>query len=273
MDTGIKSTMAVLQATALLGTSPVLMATVSAQGLPSSTAIAQTPTVELEELYHRAVRDAAVVESGENVKGLTAIRLDNRELIWNSDKSKLLVVTWKSQDSFDRFIRPHTQTNANPDYVIWVTAAPQVQAFCNEYLKQNPNATAEEVNLRLKQYLGLHQDWSYDVFIELWVSPEDIFRPCVDPEITDTQCNLTFKQDPPTVKNIPNYPSFYKSLYFKDFRMEPGVPWTGLGYTYDWQNPPTNEVGASEFILVPEATYAIHQAVPTMKYCRMSSTQ
>jgi len=44
------------------------------------------------------------------------------------------------------------------------------------------------------------------------------------------------------------------------------VPWTGLGYTYDWGNP-DSEVGASEFILVPGAAYQVKRAVPTAEYC------
>jgi hypothetical protein len=136
-------------------------------------------------------------------------------------------------------------------------------------MHSNPKATEADMNLRLKQYLGLNFTWEYDVFMEMWVSPEELFRPCVDPEVSDSQCNLEFGDSSPVVKNIKNYPQFYKNLYFQDFRSRPGVPWTGLGYTYDWGNPLT-EAGASEFIMVPGANYEIERVVPTLDYCRPS---
>jgi len=58
-----------------------------------------------------------------------------------------------------------------------------------------------------------------------------------------------------------------RGLYYKSFRGSVGVPWTGLGYTYDWGNP-DSDVNASEFILVPAAPYTIEAVVPTMAYCR-----
>jgi len=200
-------------------------------------------------------------------RNLFAITTDNKRLVWNEDKTKILVVTWKSQDAYERFFNSQTQTTMDEAFVVWVTTVPQVQQFCQGYMHNNPKAMEEELKLRLKQYLGLNVAWQYDVFVEMWVSPENIFRPCVDPEVSDSECNLKFSNPVPEVKHIQNYPLFYKNLYFQDFRSKPGVPWSGLGYTYDWGNPLTKE-GASEFILVPGARYEIKQAVKTMDYCR-----
>jgi hypothetical protein len=186
----------------------------------------------------------------------------NPKLVWNADKSKILVVTWKAQDSYEKFIKPNHASSSNPDHATWVTAAAQVQQFCRQYLKEQPQADKSQLDLRLKQYLGLNAEWNYDVFVEMWVSPTDLFRPCVDPEINDSQCNLQFGDTPPQVKNIADYVSFYKNLYFKSFRSSGGVPWTGLGYSYDWGNPQSS-VGASEFILAPQSAYQIERVVPT----------
>ena len=150
-----------------------------------------------------------------------------------------------------------------------VTTVPQVQEFCHSFVQNNSDTTEAEINLRLKQYLGLSYNWNYDLFVEMWVSPEDIFRPCVDPEITDSACNLEFGKTAPVVNGIQNYPVFYKNLYFSDFRTTPGVPWTGLGYTFDWGNPLT-EQGASEFILVPGASYEINCVINTIDYCEIA---
>ncbi len=213
--------------------------------------------------YTRAVNDAAVAEPGEISEQLFAIHSANPALQWRD--GKVLMVTWKSRSSFDANFKNQTQTSAQEKYVTWVTAAPQVQAFCRDFVKNNPDG---DLNQRLKQYLGLNPDWQYDVFIELWVDPADVFRPCVDPEIHDNNCQLHFSECPaPQIKKIADYHAFYKDLYFKSFRYRPGVPWTGLGYTYDWGNP-ASPVGASEYILSPGSAYRIERVVETTGYCR-----
>jgi hypothetical protein len=222
--------------------------------------------------YRAAIQDAALVEPEKDVDTLIPITPDNPLLTWNATKTQVLVVTWKSQTAYERYIKPNLQSSKREDQLLWVTVAPQVKAFCQRYLKQYPNATAADLALRLKQYLGLSPNWNYDQFVELWVSPQDLFRPCVNPDITQRQCLLDFDGAPPKVTGstpgagIQDYPAFYRSLYFKSIRAAL-QPWTGLGYTYDWGSP-ISRVGASEFILVPGAAYTIKQAEPTGSYCQ-----
>ena len=224
----------------------------------------------LDEEYALAVRRAAVVEQSQIVNDLQRLDRSNASLVWSTDGSRVLAVTWKSQSSYASNFRDKTQTSPEEAYVVWVTLAPQVQRFCQDYLRERPRATDADVILRLKQYLGLNASWAYDVFLELWVDPADVFRPCVDPDPSDSTCDLKFASPAPIVRGIANYPAFYKNLYFSDFRMEPLTPWTGLGYTYDWGNPRSRE-GASEFILSPGARYEIRRVVPTAQYCRSAN--
>lgn len=229
-----------------------------------------------KERYNEAIRDAAVAEPTEQVADLIPLTPDNPNLVWHPDRQRLLMVTWKSQSSFDRFIKPATNSSSNENQLIWVTAAPQVQQLCRQYRQQNPNATEADLKLRLQQYLGLDPAWNYDVFVEMWVDVRDLFRPCADPEVSDRQCQADFPQslaaDLPKVagitprSGIANYQTFFKGLYYRSIRTNL-QPFTGLGYTYDWGNP-NSEVGASEFILVPGAAYTIERAVPTGDYCK-----
>lgn len=257
----------------------ICVAIFSTIGLWLAPAISQNRSESLPSLqaqYRQAVQAAAIVEAPKVVNNLVAITPENSQLVWNEDKSKLLVLTWKSQSTYTNFMAPVTNTSKDENRVIWVTAAPQMKEFCQNYLKQNPNATEADLKLRIKQYLGLSPDWDYDVFVEMWVSPQDIFRPCVDPEITDQQCNVDFDKVTPQVKGITpdaaiqDYSLFYRNLYYKSIRQ--GLqPWTGLGYTYDWSDP-SQPVGASEFILMPGTAYTIKGAVPTMEYCQISQS-
>lgn len=225
------------------------------------------PLDSVTQSYQHAVSDAVTVEKNEISNNLAAINDKNSALIWSADKSRILVAVWKDMSVYERFFKPNHITSGNPEHVTWVTLAPQVQKFCQNYLIDNPKTDDQQLTLRLKQYLGLNAVWKYDVFIEMWVSPNDLFRPCVDPETNDTQCNLRFAEQLPQVKNIPDYASFYKNLYFKSFREGSGVPWTGLGYTYDWGNPQSS-VGASEFILSPHTEYKIERVLLTQDYCQ-----
>ncbi len=226
--------------------------------------------------YRAAIQDAAIVEPEKDVDTLIPITLDNPLLVWNPAKTQVLVVTWKSQGSYDRYLKPQTHSSPREDQLLWVTVAPQVKAFCQRYLSQHPNATAADLTLRLKQYLGLNPNWNYDQFVELWVNPQDLFRPCVNPDIKQRQCSLNFSNESPKVAgftpgaDIKDYQSFYQTLYFRSIRSAL-QPWTGLGYTYDWGSP-ISHVGASEFILVPGAAYAIKQATPTLPYCQVGGS-
>ena len=179
---------------------------------------------------------------------------------------KLFRCTTNSGDP--NYIAPYTETSASESNVIWVTAAPMIQNFCRQYVTSisGQQDIQSKLDLRLKQRLGLNPDWQYDVFVELWVSPADLFRPCVDPSPDDTACDLAFGATNPTVRNIADYRNFFTNIYCNDFRYAPGVPWTGLGYTYDWGNA-ANRQGESEFVLSPSTPYIIEQAVPTMEYC------
>lgn len=224
-----------------------------------------TPLLNKESFYNRAVRDAATVDSGDICNELIAIRKDTPNLVWNSDSSKILMTMWKSNESYEQFYKNDSLTSPSEAYVTWVTTVPQIQNVGKEFIKNHPDATEERVTQKIKEFLGLMPQWNYDVFIEIWVNPKDLFRPCVDPEIDDSGCNIAFGKELPTVKNIKDYKAFYQNLYFQDFRTKPGIPWTGLGYTYNWGNP-DNPIGASEFILIPNAPFTIKRVVPTMEY-------
>lgn len=217
--------------------------------------------------YDLAVKQAAFPQPEDVSTNLFAVNANNELLQWNEQGDKLLVLTWKSQGAIDKFILPNTHSSTNPNYPIWVSLAPQLQQFCSKYLSDNETVSQSQLELRLKQYLGLDPSWDYDAFVELYVAPEDLFRPCVDPEIDDQSCKLDASQIANEVKGINDYPGFYKALYFKSFRESAGVPWTGLGYTYDWGNLQSKQ-GASEYIIAPGAEYQVHAVIPTEQYCR-----
>jgi hypothetical protein len=115
-------------------------------------------------------------------------------------------------------------------------------------------AERDHLPLRLEQLLGLPPAKGYTKFVELWVDPDDLFRPSPDPEVTDTVAQLDF---PAGVS------AEHRSWYEENLNTT--YPWTRLGYTYDWGNP-ASEVGLSEFVIRKGAAVTIRSVTPTNAY-------
>jgi hypothetical protein len=145
---------------------------------------------------------------------------------------------------------------------IWATVVPQLQNFCAATGLHGP-----DLDLRLKQYLGLNPNWNYYAFAELWVRPEDIYRPCSDPEISDRVCNLESAIVGSYDRPVPQeYSEWYQNLKKISYDIPAGAPWTRLGYTFDWGNP-DSEIGGSEYVLKAGATVTLAQLKPAEEYC------
>ncbi len=220
-------------------------------------------------LFDRAINDAASVSPAVVSHRLFALSEANPQLVWQDDPSgtRIKVVAWMNEASFKRFYEDKLGDSAGartPEDAprVWVTLAPQVQNFCRQ-LPVNEQFSAE---FRLKQYLGLDPNRRYERFVELWVSAEDLFRPCPDPQPDDTACNLAIDpNNPPQVKGVGDYASFFNGLKVQSYNPN-GAPWTRLGYTYDWAFGERG-VGASEYMLVPGAQYWVDSAYTTDQYC------
>lgn len=229
----------------------------------SASAAPTAPTIpsddaSLQQAYLNAVNDAATVEPAEISKDLIAVVESNEALVWQGEAGhrQVLALTWTAWDGYDAQVgQDMTMTRQT-----WVTIVPQLKDFCTAY-----NSDSDALTLRLEQLLGLPPHNGKTRFVEMWVSPADLFRPSPDPEITDYEAELAF----PTSKyNVvsPDYMTWFNNLSQESYG-ENGYPWTRLGYTYDWGNP-ASEVGLSEFVIDTGAQVAIEDVTPTEDYCR-----
>ena len=177
------------------------------------------------------------------------------------------MVTWTSWDGYDDKIGQSMTLSRE----IWVTAAAQVADLCRQ--RRGPfrrTRTPEALSLRLEQLLGLPPGNGKDRFVELWVDPKDLFRPCRDPEITDRTCALTFPQGAGFVAITDDYRKWFNDLAASSYTGDSPYPWTGLGYTYDWGGRKT-AVGLSEFVVRAGGTAAVHTVESTNEYCAPGS--
>ncbi|NCC25196.1 MAG: hypothetical protein EOM25_08360 [Deltaproteobacteria bacterium] len=232
---------------------------------------------DLDTDYERAIEDAKQADPDEISRNLWAIVPSNGDLIWEGEpgESRLLVVTWASPYFFNTFYkgREGQEILLPVDYNAWVTVVPELKDFFktrNQPLPVNEQAA----DLRIKQLLGLYYTWDFASLVQIWVYPQNLFRPSADPEITDHEAELDYPTTgnrflafgPATITEYKQPPRDFQGWFEfnKIVRYEKDgywAPWTRLGYTYDWNNA-TDEFGLSEFILLGNSTVKIESCTP-----------
>lgn len=212
------------------------------------------PMVCNQETYAAGVRDAMEPTQAEVVDSLWAITPSNTRLKWNADQSAVRMVAWTTYTGY-------VEGGNTLSREIWVTAVPQLQELC----KTLPEDAARIA--RINQYLGLPPASEWDSgrqFVEMWVEPGDMFRPCPDPEIDDSTCGLQFP-DGVSSEHKTWISNYYATSY--GFWQSTHYPWTGLGYTYDWCSQDTKHVGASEFVVRAGSVVNVTGIINRDTYC------
>ena len=212
--------------------------------------------------YSAAVADAVEDGTPEKIsRYLTAITPYNNDLLWKnqaSDERKLLMVTW-GDEWYSQNYRPGDEFIVSPAHPVWVTAAPEMK----QWLRDNP-VGPDELTMRIRQLLGMPPDTAKTLFVEFWVRPDQLFRPSPDPEISDHEAELTFPESPYFTIDT-DYRNWFNDLRSTQYTWPWAMPWTRLGYTYDWGDQ-TDHIGMSEFIIRGDATVRIHSMTPTAAY-------
>jgi len=214
-------------------------------------------TDDLDAHYLAAIQDAATTDPADISRELTAISNHNPNLIWDEGPAgrRVLVVTWTSWNGYDELVGQDTTLSRE----VWVTVVPELQDFAADQSRSLP-----ELELRVRQLLGLPGDAVKDRFVELWVAPADLFRPSPDPEISDQEAELDWPQAGDFLTVAQEYITWFTSLMSLSYGPD-GYPWTRLGYTYDWGNPCSN-VGLSEFVIRPGAVVGVHAVTDNSGY-------
>ena len=194
----------------------------------------------LEQRYQEAVNDAQHIDHNEISFELTEITPTNTSLTWQDGRVLMITLTGYPESY------PADQAVTTWWGTTWVTAIPELsQRFNSSINFENSNA------LRLYQILGLPPDTTHVWLAEIWVDPDDLYRPCPDPEITDNTCSTDF----PNIVSS-DHIEWFNNQYDQAFNQVPQYPWTRLGYTYDWGYG-ANEIGISEFIIRQNAEVTV----------------
>lgn len=226
----------------------------------------------LPQAFLDALADTAVAERSEIVRDLVDITPYNQDLISRDIEGKtyILVASLVSGNYYDGYSEDTLYNQNHP--VIWVTVVPELRDF---FVDQAD--FPDDLYQRIIRLLGLRpeaeSEQDYSRIVEFWVQPEDLLRPCPDPEITDSEAELDF---PALV--LEYSPDYYLendwnnggTPLLQDWggwiqgnkNYDPdhpwAYPWTRLGYTYDWGDD-QDHIGLSEFIIQSDAVIYIHK--------------
>ncbi|MBI1838282.1 MAG: hypothetical protein HYR91_13555 [Flavobacteriia bacterium] len=208
-------------------------------------------------LYREAIANSIYPEPSKIDSNLVAINSGNPNLIWKTIQNEkyILVVTWKQNVSYYKD-KLDTLYNTGK-YPIWITTAPQLKTRFQQ-------EKVEDTNKRLLQLLGLPPNATYSYFVEFWVKPQDLFRPCPDKEISDKQCETCFPKNTDSTHiswiNENRISRYYQCELFNQY------PWTQLGYTFDWSPLNTSHIGLSEFVIGANKSVYVKAIYTTSEY-------
>lgn len=235
--------------------------------------------------FEAALKDAENVTPDKVRKRLTPLVETNDRLDWERVErregrfvrgaGRILVVMWKTAEAagFYEGAERKSQT-VEPGREAWVVTPRDLRDFyaaeARRWAESKRGALAGcALARRLEQLLGLRPyDQPKDEkvkFVELWVDPADLFRPCPDPEISDQECDTNFPRSR-YVMIRSDYLNWFFDLRNRSY-LPGGYPWTRLGYTYDWGNP-EDHFGLSEFIIPAGTNVRVNCVCATEEYLR-----
>lgn len=215
-------------------------------------------------LYQKAIQTAMYPTEKKVSNDLVAIRPSNSQLTWKTINGRqyVLMVSWKKNVSY--YKNDITGFYNTGRFDIWVTAAP-------ELLERMRKEAPKDTDLRLRQLLGLPPTAQYEYFVEFWVEPQHLYRPCPDPEITDQACAPCFNEGPnprPDSGYIAHkaWINALRSNSYYACDLYDQYPWTQLGYTYDWNPQNRRHIGLSEFVIAKNSPVIVHKTYTTAAY-------
>ncbi len=215
-----------------------------------------TPYVEpinLDALYHASIIDAMTADSSEICDTLWPISSTNTRLVWKVFNDEQYVL----MGSFNKYPNSYKDSSVTNSWgVIWV--------FIPEQYKSKMKTTYfpyTDTLLRTRQLIGLPPSNTSTYIVELWVKPKDLYRPAADPKIDTRTAGLYF---PPN--SDANYIKWFnQNIYDSYYSTSIPLPWTRLGYSYDWAKG-ASEVGIEEYCIKVSSLLFVNRLATVSKY-------
>ena len=185
----------------------------------------------LEERLHEAYLD--VIEQDEkDIRPLVSITKEEKNIDWNDEGDRVLLFT------FHRF--PASYPEGEEITFTWNESwLCPVKEYKNWYLSNKTNIN--DPLLRTKQVLGMSHESKNTYITSMWLKPADLKRPAYVTDITKPMA-LSFSEN-----ETEEYKTWFNNQYYYSYDVSK-LPWTRLGYTYDWSEEAKDKYGLTEFI-------------------------
>lgn len=202
----------------------------------------------LEAQFNQSIV-CAMETKEENIRPLVNISKDEPKTIW-SDGKVLMTTFHHYPESYEE------GKEITLGWESWVTSAKE---FSIVY-KEKKDSFKNDPALRTKQLLGLNYNSTNTYITSYWVNPNDLIRPAYITDITKPM-QLTFDEDV-TAKYVEWFYKQREACYYSDNKL----PWTRLGYTYDWAGE--DRYGLSEFVIMKEkqAKVTVEKTAPINEF-------
>ena len=200
--------------------------------------------LSLKERLHNAYLDSIEV-SEEKIRPLVNINYEEKLLTWNETNDRVLLFTL------------HKYPTSYPDgetitcnWESWLCSVKEL----SQWYKNNKDNIKDPL-LRVKQVLGMSDESPNAYISSLWISPSDLIRPAYITNVTSPM-KTTFADD---VSDT--YKNWFAGQYYYSYETKK-LPWTRLGYTYDWSEEAKDRYGLSEFVTFSGNTAIVDKTLP-----------
>jgi hypothetical protein len=195
-----------------------------------------------------AVADAKQLDSSKICHELMPIKKGYPGQEWGTfdGHDMVLVVTLVDTSRMERFFGRDGVYRIDREMGTWVS----LPADWVRHRKAFEGLDSVAAHMRLIQLFGLSPDCDYDIMVQFYADPKGMFRPSHDPDITTTEAVLEFPAyvDENYKVGETNFREWYRYSVAAAYEDDSPLPWTQLGYTYDWHRG-ANHVGLSEYIV------------------------
>lgn len=233
---------------------------------PAADVPASAPT--LDAVYSAGLADARYPSDEEQSDHLVVLTRDNAQLEW-SDDGRLLVTSLTRSKFYSDPEQSAPGTVLSLYSETWFTTGTEVADACS-------GLSGDALNLRLEQLLGLPPGGGRDVFLQVWIEPDDLMRPCANPSVTEADCAIG---SPLQAQDgivswrchgaLDEHARWMCSTWVERYGVSDPLqqyPWTALGYTYDWADL-NDPVGPSEFVAAEGTEVELVRVVPVEDFC------
>lgn len=214
-----------------------------------------------------AIEDAKALDSSKIVNNLMPIQKGYPGEEWATfdGHDMVLVVTLVDSSRLQRFFGRDDLYRIEREMGTWVSLpidwANRRAAF--------EGLDSIGAHMRLIQMYGLDPTCDYDIMVSFYADPAGIFRPAHNPAINTTSAGLEFPAyaDENYKVGVTNFREWYRYSIEAAFEDDSPLPWTQLGYTYDWHEG-DNHQGVSEYIVTDQTLVKVKSAQTAWEFVK-----